>query len=198
MTTRVITELAPHPTAAQLLARRAEMAAKRPDLAQRIANEDRLAGREIMPGNIPKQFPRREQNDPEIAPTSSVGKAEHPRRRDLEHQEQKQLIEWADEHAAHWPELALLYAIPNGGSASSRAAAGRRKAEGQRRGVPDLCLPVPRGIFHGLYIELKAAGGRPSPEQRVWCVRLRDNGYRAEIVEGWEAARDLIVRYLTA
>ncbi|TQF00200.1 MAG: hypothetical protein FKY71_04640 [Spiribacter salinus] len=88
-----------------------------------------------------------------------------------EHDEQRSLIAWARMAQAKRPELALLHAIPNGGH-RNRVAAARIKAEGAARGVPDLCLPVPRGERHGLYIELKAGKGRPSREQRWWLAAL--------------------------
>jgi len=61
--------------------------------------------------------------------------------------------------------LALLYAIPNGGD-RHKVVAGKLKAEGVRRGVPDLHLPVSRGEYHSLYIEMKTCSGRLSAEQR--------------------------------
>jgi len=115
--------------------------------------------------------------------------------RSREHAEQRSLMAWARLAQAKWPELALLHAIPNGGH-RNRVAAARIKAEGARRGVPDLCLPVPRGEHHGLYIELKAGKGRPSREQRWWLAALRMQGYRAVLCRGWQAARAEIDDYL--
>lgn len=68
--------------------------------------------------------------------------------------EQQCLFRWAAFQSGRFPELALLYHVPNGGS-RKKAEAGRFRAEGVKAGVPDLCLPVARGGFHGLYIELK-------------------------------------------
>lgn len=113
-----------------------------------------------------------------------------------EHREQRALMNWARMARVHWPELALLHAIPNGGHRNGVAAA-PIKAEGVRRGVPDLCLPVPRGTHHGLYIELKAGKGRPSREQSWWLAALRAQGYHAVLCRGWEAARTVIEDYLT-
>jgi len=62
--------------------------------------------------------------------------------------------------------------------------------------VPDLCLPWPAGGWHGLYIEIKAAGGSASPEQRRWIDRLKAAGYRAEVCVGWEAAARVLSDYL--
>lgn len=115
-------------------------------------------------------------------------------RRD-EHAEQAALIRWAQIQACRLPALGLLFAIPNGGRRDAVTGA-RLKAEGVRAGVPDLCLPWPAGGWHGLWIELKAAGGSASPEQRQWIGRLRAAGYRAEVCVGWEAAARVLLDYL--
>jgi hypothetical protein len=97
-----------------------------------------------------------------------------------------------------WPELAMFHAIPNGGHRSKRTAADL-KAEGVRPGVPDYCLPVPRGKFHGLYVELKrTAGGRPSPEQRQWLAALEQQGYLTHVARGWQDAWAVIRDYLAS
>ena len=116
--------------------------------------------------------------------------------RSSEHAEQVALFRWAEFAAARWPELALLHAIPNGGH-RSKVTAALMKAEGVRRGVPDICLPVARGGWHGLYVEMKAQGGSASPEQRQWLAALQRQGYRAELCRGWEQARCLIEQYMT-
>lgn len=112
-----------------------------------------------------------------------------------EEQHQITLIQWADALASQHPELALLYHVPNGGYRARRTA-GRMKAAGLRRGCPDLCLPVARHGFHGLYIELKADKGRATPEQLWWIDQLRGQGYRAEVCHGWIAAAVVIAEYL--
>lgn len=111
-----------------------------------------------------------------------------------EAQEQITLFSWAAVQAV--PELALLYHIPNGGS-RHKAEAARLRAEGVRAGVPDLCLPVPRGGFHGLYIELKRLrGGRVSDRQKEWLAALGAQGYAVAVCNGWEDAAGTIMGYL--
>lgn len=114
-----------------------------------------------------------------------------------ESEEQQTLFSWAAlECQRRHPELALLYHIPNGG-ARSRATAGRLKAEGVRAGVPDICLPVARGGYHALYIELKRVrGGRVSEKQEEMLAALAAQGNRCEVCKGWEAAKEAILRYL--
>lgn len=110
--------------------------------------------------------------------------------------EQQRLFQWAALQAASRPELEMLYHIPNGG-ARSKATAGRLKAEGVRAGVPDLCLPVPRAQYHGLYIELKRQhGGQTSPSQKDWLRRLSAQGYDTAVCHGWEDAASMIMAYL--
>lgn len=114
-----------------------------------------------------------------------------------ESQEQIALFMWAKLQSKTKPELALLYHIPNGGH-RSKIAASRLKKEGVKAGVPDVFLPVSRGGFHGLYIEMKAAGGRPSTEQVRWLDDLASQGYMAVICYGYEAAKSTIENYLEA
>lgn len=110
--------------------------------------------------------------------------------------EQQCLFRWADFQRGRFPELALLYHVPNGGN-RSKSEAGRFRAEGVKAGVPDLCLPVARGGFHGLYIELKRLrGSKTSEEQTAWIESLKQQGYFVSLCKGWEAAAKEIEQYL--
>lgn len=112
--------------------------------------------------------------------------------------EQATLFNWAKMQSWKYPELDLMYHIPNGGKRSASEAA-RFKAEGVKSGVPDIFLPVPRGGKHGLYIEMKRQkGGSVSDNQEDWIGKLREQGYQVEVCKGWEAASKVIVSYLEA
>lgn len=113
-----------------------------------------------------------------------------------EDQEQMLIFQWAAFAHGKYPELDLLYHIPNGGK-RSKAEAGRFKVMGVKSGVPDLMLPIPRNNYHGLYIEMKREkGGTVSPEQQKWINALRKQGYAVEVCKGFEQARCLLVEYL--
>lgn len=112
-----------------------------------------------------------------------------------EHDEQKALMDWAALHQARYPELALLFAVPNGGKRDPATAA-RLRGEGVKPGVPDLCLPVPRQGWHGLFIELKYGRNKPSEYQLDWLARLTEQGYLAVVAWGWQEAVDVIRDYL--
>lgn len=110
--------------------------------------------------------------------------------------EQIKLFRWVDLVSKnYYPELRLLYHIPNGGSRNELEAVNLKK-QGVRAGVPDLCLPVARGGYHGLYIEMKAGKNKPTEKQLEWIEALRDEGYAVSICWGFEAARAELEKYL--
>ena len=114
-----------------------------------------------------------------------------------ESEEQQALFRWAAYETCVMPELALLYHVPNEGQ-RTRANGGRMKAEGLKAGVPDICLPVARGGFHSLYIELKRIkGGKLSDAQADWLERLAKEGHYCTICKGWNAAKQTITEYLS-
>src|SRR4029079_16310022 len=95
-----------------------------------------------------------------------------------------------------FPDLALLHAIPNGGARSKRTAS-RMKAQGVLRSMPDLCLPVARASFIGLYIEVKLPGEDPTDEQAAMHERLRDRGHRVDVCRSIEEIIEACVGYLS-
>lgn len=110
--------------------------------------------------------------------------------------EQQRLFEWATWAQGAHPELGMLYHIPNEGKRSRKTGA-RMRAEGLKKGFPDLCLPVARKGKHGLYIELKRTkGGRVSDSQREWLEKLAAEGYAVAVCYGWENAAETIKNYL--
>jgi hypothetical protein len=113
-----------------------------------------------------------------------------------ESQEQQALFEWADRLCFKYPELALLHHIPNEGK-RSKTTGRKLKREGMKSGVPDIHLPVARGKFHSLYIELKRRkGSSTSKEQEMWLQLLGKYGNKAIRCYGWEEAAKVIVEYL--
>ena len=119
-----------------------------------------------------------------------------PKRGDEEHQEQVSLMKWVEYQAPSCPALYLLFAIPNGGDRNVIVAK-KLKAEGVRRGVPDLFLAFPVKPYSGLFIEMKKKkGGQTSKEQKKWIKGLREQGYWAEVCAGAAVAQAVIMDYL--
>lgn len=88
-----------------------------------------------------------------------------------------------------------VYHIPNEGKRSVWAGA-NLKRQGLRKGVPDLCVPVARGKYHSLYIEMKADGGKIAPSQAEWIGTLRSQGMFAAVCYGAGSAIELVRRYM--
>lgn len=109
--------------------------------------------------------------------------------------EQMGVIEWANWNTGRFPELQLLFHVPNGGKRNAAEAA-RFKAMGVKAGVPDLCLPVPRNGFAGLYIEMKYGKNRTTKEQEKWITALRQQGYKVAVCYGGIAATKELESYL--
>ncbi len=112
-----------------------------------------------------------------------------------EEQEQILVFAWARMQEGAWPELRLLHHIPNGGK-RTKAEAARFKNAGVKAGVPDICLPVARHGYHGLYVEMKAQKGRVSEHQESWLNALQAQGYQAVVCFGADAAIQTIKDYL--
>lgn len=112
-----------------------------------------------------------------------------------EHDEQVALFNWAMLQAGKYPELDLLFAIPNG-SYKSITQAMKFKREGLKPGVPDVCLPVARNGYHGLYIEMKYGKNKLSDKQIWWRNELKKQGYLVWLSYRFEDAKDIILAYL--
>lgn len=113
----------------------------------------------------------------------------------LEHNHQVALFRWAALNEKKWPELKAMYAVPNGGH-RHKLTAYKLKAEGVKAGIPDIVLPVPRGKYGALFIEMKAGNNKPTKIQLEWHALLRDLGNRVEVVYSWQSAANVIEKYL--
>lgn len=125
-----------------------------------------------------------------------------------EHAHQCALFCWAAMNVKDYPKLRYMFAIPNGGQRGdgtrlgAKISGGRLIAEGVKRGVPDIFLPVSGRAGCGLFIEMKRPsminrkdGGRTA-EQIIYSAYLRDEGYEVRTCYGWEDAVNIIITYL--
>ena len=114
------------------------------------------------------------------------------KRRYSEAEEQIKLVVWLRK------EDIWHHASPNAGKRPTKQG-DRLKQLGMSPGFPDVEIPVPRGGYHGLYIELKPLkGGKTQDNQLAWQAYLRSQGYCSEIIRGFEAARDFVIKYLSS
>jgi hypothetical protein len=113
-------------------------------------------------------------------------------RRYIEHHLQKNVMNWVrDMIKLGRDELELMHSIPNGGERPKvRGSNGqwycpegkRLNKEGLKKGMPDLCLPISRGQYLGLYIEMKAPGPKYglTTDQKKVMAQLREAGHCVE------------------
>lgn len=129
-----------------------------------------------------------------------------PHREALEELERKpELLKGNQEHylqvrlfyrlEVHHPEIyKRTFAIPNGGFRAKRTGQSLR-AEGQKCGYPDLGCDAPRGIYHGLRMELKHGRNKPTEDQVESLNRLHKDGYCCVVFYELEQAVQYIVDY---
>lgn len=123
---------------------------------------------------------------------------------------QRALMRWWKENCAkfgvhEW----CLFSIPNGGGRSGPVTGSILKAEGLRKGAPDLMLSVGRlrnrtvdGVvmpdsYYGLFLELKRPRGIVSPEQQEFHEILTAHGYKVIVCRSLQDAINQITSYLT-
>lgn len=109
--------------------------------------------------------------------------------------EQMAVIDWANYQIGAHPELKMLHHCPNGGS-RNKAEAIKLKQMGVKAGVPDLHLPVPKGIYNGLYIEMKYGEGTIQKTQRDFLKTAAQYGNYCVVCYGAETAIEIIRQYV--
>ena len=85
---------------------------------------------------------------------------------------------------ANWIRLQYpktLWTISPSGMKLGKRVAGRFKAMGYLAGTPDIIIFEPRGNYHGLFIEIKMPGGKPSLGQDLFCIEALKRNYVAWI-----------------
>jgi hypothetical protein len=89
------------------------------------------------------------------------------------------LFKWAKYKQSDIPELATLHNIPRGVKA----------------GVPNIFWPLPRGIYHGLYIYIFTSGVETRYSQNTWIEMLTKAGYKVVVTENRIQAKEQILSY---
>ena len=112
-----------------------------------------------------------------------------------EHDEQVALFDWVEMNKHRIPELAALYAIPNGGHRHIKVAQ-KLKAEGVKPGVWDLALDVPSGDWHGWRGEMKWDHNKLTPHQEWRREVYEQYGYKADVAYSWIEQANNILAYL--
>jgi hypothetical protein len=131
-----------------------------------------------------------------------------------EHDEQVSLFKMIALHSIKYPALKFAFAVPNG-ARTSYGAAVKLKLEGLKSGVPDIFIPIPKNIksktplilggthevyghivIHGLFIEMKKKGNKPSPNQIEYMAYLKSAYFQCNVCYNADEAMQVILDYL--
>jgi hypothetical protein len=88
-----------------------------------------------------------------------------------------------------------MFAVPNGGVRNIGTAV-KLKNEGVLAGVADLFLMQSNKTHHGMFIEMKAAKGKVSEQQKYFLEQAKAKGYAACVCYSFEEAQAAITNYL--
>ena len=93
------------------------------------------------------------------------------------------------------PAYGMAFHIPNERKASIQRRVALKRA-GLKKGVPDICVPVPNEKYHALYIEMKVKPNKPSPEQLELLSQLNSQGNYAILCWSASAAMEILDNYI--
>ena len=103
--------------------------------------------------------------------------------------------------AVHWFRIVprdiepLFFCVPNGGYRCATTAR-IMKAEGQRAGVADLILLVPRQGYCALCIEMKTRKGYQSEAQKVFQAKCEEYGAKYVVCRSLDEFQKVVRWYL--
>ena len=114
---------------------------------------------------------------------------------------QEGVIKWRDAMITNMPVIRWLHAIPNGGARDAKTGAALKR-QGVTPGVWDLHLPISRGGYFSLWIEVKVPArpgrraGRLTKEQRQFGEDMVRAGNAIFVGYSTQEIIDEIVRYI--
>lgn len=118
-----------------------------------------------------------------------------------EHAEQVAVIDWCNANEGRYPALRWIYSSLNGifipAPPKTRAKIiNHMKAEGMKKGIPDLFLPAARHGYHGLFIEMKYGSNTPTIEQKDFMKFADGEGYLDAVCNGADEAIETLEWYM--
>lgn len=112
-----------------------------------------------------------------------------------EEREQTTFFDYCRLKALTDPRYSAVFHIPNENKSSIPRRIALLKA-GLKKGIPDICAPIPRGGYGALYIEMKIKPNKPSAEQIAVLKHLNDLGNYAVVCWSSNEAIEVLEKYL--
>lgn len=88
----------------------------------------------------------------------------------------------------------LFFHVPSEGIRKPQYRA-KLKMMGFRPGIPDAILLAKSEEYSGLLVELKKAGGSPSPDQRASLTALSKQGFLCLIINDFDTFKKVVSHY---
>lgn len=104
---------------------------------------------------------------------------------------QRLCVDWFN---LQYPNM-IMWHTPNGARMQIGMAM-KMKRMGMKKGVPDIFIAEPNGVWHGLFIELKREGGRCSDHQLDLMDSLAGRGYYVTTCYNFKEFMDVVNGYL--
>lgn len=113
-----------------------------------------------------------------------------------EETEQIEFMCWCKTHEDQYPDLKMMFHVPNGGSRNKREAIALKQM-GVKAGVSDLLMLVPHGKYHGLIIEMKYGSNKLQDSQRDFLQSQMAAGYCCAVCYSSNMAKELVRAYMS-
>jgi len=109
----------------------------------------------------------------------------------LESSIQMQVAEWL-----HYQYPDMLWTASTEGIKLPKMIALMFKLMGYCPGTPDIEIFEPKGIYHGLHLEMKSKDGTQSKEQIKWQAKAEERGYKYAVAWNLDQAIQIINEYM--
>jgi hypothetical protein len=116
-------------------------------------------------------------------------------RSEPEAQEQREFFKLVRSLEPIYSELQMVRS-DQAGMRTHPAQANKAKAGGMRRGFPDIDVPIARGGYTGMHIEMKSECGQLTEDQKWWLAQLRDQGRKCVVCRSARQAWEELSKYL--
>ena len=123
------------------------------------------------------------------------GKGGPRKRSEPEAQEQREFFHLVRSLEPIYPELKMVKS-DQAGMHTHPAQANKAKAGGMRRGFPDIDVPIARGGYTGMHIEMKSERGQLTEDQKWWLAQLRDQDRKCVVCRSAQQAWEELSKYL--
>ncbi|KMJ46694.1 VRR-NUC domain-containing protein [Xenorhabdus khoisanae] len=165
------------------------------DYCERTKKKGQLTkGKRSVTNNAPVSWdkPNNKARSPHAVALEKLAKNPELLKGNHEHYAQVRFFYYCEVNA---PDIyKCLHSTPNGGLRHKKTGEHLR-AEGQRKGYPDVSLDTAKGDYHGMRLEFKHGANKPSEVQKQWLNTLSEGGFYCVVVYDEHEAIEAVTQY---